>query len=46
MKGRVKKLIRPKGDHLLYDRLRKTCKLKAEVMGRVEILAEKDVIIV
>ncbi|MFA7408548.1 MAG: CRISPR-associated endonuclease Cas2 [Anaerolineaceae bacterium] len=46
MKGRVKKLIRPKADHVRYYRLCKACKSKTEVMGRVEVLAEKDVIVV
>ncbi|MCB5228884.1 MAG: CRISPR-associated endonuclease Cas2 [Candidatus Cloacimonetes bacterium] len=46
MKGRVKRLIRPKADHVRYYRLCKTCKSKTEVVGRVEILVEKDVLIV
>ncbi|HOR19688.1 MAG TPA: CRISPR-associated endonuclease Cas2 [Brevefilum sp.] len=46
MKGRVKRLIRPKADHVRYYRLCKMCKSKTEVVGRVEILVEKDVLIV
>jgi len=46
MKGRVKKPIRPKADHVRYYRLCKTCKNKTEVIDRVEVLDEKDVIVV
>ena len=46
MKRRVKKIIRPKADHVGYYRLCKACKGKTEVIGRVEVLNEKDVIVV
>ena len=46
MKKQIRKLLRPKTDHLRYYSLWKTCKGKTEVIGRVEILEEKEVIVV
>lgn len=46
MKKQVKKILRQKSDHLRYYSLCKGCKAKTEIIGRVDILEEKEVIVV
>ncbi|MFZ3071223.1 MAG: CRISPR-associated endonuclease Cas2 [Anaerolineaceae bacterium] len=41
MKKDVKKILRPKTDHLRYYSLCNACKKKVEIIGRVEIVEEK-----
>jgi CRISPR-associated protein Cas2 len=46
MKKDVRKILRPKSDHLRYYYLCHACQQKIEVIGRVEVTQEKEVIVV
>ena len=46
MKKEVQKLLRPKIDHLRYYSICNACKQKIEIIGRVDVSEEKDIIII
>ena len=46
MKQEVKKLLRPKIDHLRYYFLCKTCQGKTDIIGRVDMVKQQEVIVV
>ena len=46
LKKEVSKTLRPKSDHLRYYTICEACKQKIEILGRHEITAEKEVIVV
>ena len=45
MKRDVRKILRPKSDHLRYYFICQACKEKIQVIGRVEVTSEKEVIV-
>ena len=46
LKQSVRKLIRPRIDHVRYYPICGTCRRKIEIIGRTEVVAEKDIIVV
>jgi CRISPR-associated protein Cas2 len=46
LKETVRKIIRPRLDHVRYYRFCASCRDKIEVIGRTEIVSEKEVIVV
>jgi CRISPR-associated protein Cas2 len=46
MKAAVRKITRPRLDHVRYYPVCKTCREKIEVLGRAEVTQEKEVIVV
>lgn len=46
MKKEIGKILRPKSDHLRYYFVCAACKQKIEIVGRVEVVEEQEVIVV
>ena len=46
LKQSVRKIIRPRLDHIRYYTICGACRDKIEIIGRTEIVSEKDVIVV
>jgi len=46
LKQSVRKLIRPRMDHVRYYSICGACRGKIEIIGRTEVVAEKDIIVV